>query len=117
MTRRVDCAFREMDRMRVEAAETSEILAGAVRLSVGEINGKRQLGAARRGGPDDCPPGVANAAAADAKDKPAHVTSGHAVTRDKIDRDRIKPTTAVICATPGKRAVGLFGRCCGNSFA
>ena len=77
--------------MRVEAGESSEPLAGAVRLPVGEINGKRQVRASLRGGSDDVPC-AANAAAADDKDKLSHVKSGHAVTRDQIDRDRVKPT-------------------------
>jgi hypothetical protein len=85
-----------MDRMRFEAEETSEILAGAVRLPVGEIGGKRQVGTPLREGPADGPSDAADAAAADAdaddKDMLSHVKGGHAVTRDKVDRDRIKPT-------------------------
>jgi Sugar-transfer associated ATP-grasp len=62
--------------MLVEAQHTAEILAGAVRPPVREIE--------RRAGPS-------GAAAGD------HATlsragSGHAVTRDRLDRDRIKPT-------------------------
>lgn len=79
--------------MRLEAEETSEILAGDVRLAVGEINGKRQVGAYLRGCPDDGLSGAANAAAAEDKDKLSHLKIGHAVTRDRVDRDRIKATT------------------------
>jgi Sugar-transfer associated ATP-grasp len=77
--------------MRVEADETSEALAGAVRLPIGEINGKRQPRAFLRGGPGESPLSAATAAAAD-EAKLSHVKNGHAVTRDKVDRDRIKPT-------------------------
>jgi hypothetical protein len=51
--------------MRVEADETSEALAGAVRLPIGEINGKRQPRAFLRGGPGESPLSAATAAAAD----------------------------------------------------
>ena len=78
--------------MRVEAEETSEILAGTVLLPVGEISGKRQVGASLRGGPDDGSLGTTDDADGDDKNKLSHVKSGHAVTRDKIDRDRIKAT-------------------------
>jgi Sugar-transfer associated ATP-grasp len=78
--------------MRVAAEETSEILAGAIRLPIGEINAKRRAEASLRGGPDDGPTGPANAAAVDGRDKLSQVRDGHAVTRDKVERDRIKPT-------------------------
>ena len=71
-----------MDRMLVEAQQTSEILAGAVRLPVEEIDGVREV--RQRD--------AANAAAADDEGEPSHLKGGHAVTRDKADRDRIKPT-------------------------
>jgi hypothetical protein len=77
--------------MRVEAGESSAPPAGAVRLRFGEIDGKRQVRASLRGGPDDSPPAV-NAAATDDKGQLSQVASGHAVTRDRVDRDRIKPT-------------------------
>ena len=68
--------------MLVEAQQTSEILAGAVRLPVEEIDGRREV--RQRD--------AANAAAADDEGEPSHLKGGHAVTRDKADRDRIKPT-------------------------
>ena len=77
--------------MRVEAGESSGPRRVTVRLPVREINGKRQVRASLRGGSDDGPC-AANAAAADDKDKLLYVKSGHAVTRDQIDRDRVKPT-------------------------
>jgi hypothetical protein len=80
-----------MDRMRVEAGESSEPLAGAVRLRVGEIDGRSLVRASLRGGWDNGPRAV-NAAATDDKDQLSHVAHGHAATRDQIDRDRVKPT-------------------------
>ena len=77
--------------MRVEAGESSAPLAGAVRLRFGEIDGNRRIGVPLRGGPDDGQRG-GNAAAADAEGQPCHGASGHAVTRDRVDRDRIRPT-------------------------
>ena len=62
--------------MLVEAQHTSEILTGAIRPPVREI--ERQVG----------PSG----AAADDSAKRSRAESGHAVTRDRLDRDRIKPT-------------------------
>jgi len=73
--------------MRVEVQEPSQILAGAVRFPDGEIAGQGQVGAFQRGAS-----GVADATAADAKDPPSQATSEHAVTRDRVDRDRVKPT-------------------------
>ena len=67
--------------MLIEAQGASEILAGAVRLPVREINGKRQIG----------PSGAENGAAAVNEEKRSHAESGHAVTRDRLERDRIKP--------------------------
>jgi hypothetical protein len=66
--------------MLVEAQQTSEILAVAVRPPVQEF--ERQVG----------PSGAANGAAPENDAKPSRAEGGHAVTRDKADRDRIKPT-------------------------
>jgi hypothetical protein len=78
--------------MRVEAEETSGPLADVVRLPIQEMDGKRQGGASGRCGSGDDSSRGAETAAPDDKNRLSHVETGHAVTRDKADRDRIKPT-------------------------
>lgn len=71
--------------MRFEAAESVDTLEGASRLPIGDLEGSREV--ALRNGSENAPSRVANG---EVEFSRAH--DGHAITRDRADRDRVKPT-------------------------
>jgi hypothetical protein len=80
------------DLMHLEAEEISGPLADAVDLPAPKISRKRQVGPAAHGGPAKNAADSAIASAGDREKGSAQVETGHAVTRDQADRDRIRPS-------------------------
>lgn len=76
--------------MRFEAAESMETLEGASGPPVKDLNGSCEV--ALRAGSDVGQSRAANVAAADGTVELSRANEGHAVTRDRADRDRVKAT-------------------------
>jgi Sugar-transfer associated ATP-grasp len=79
-----------MDCMRVEAVENADTLAGAVLPPAGDPDGGREVGAALRGR-SEAGPSRAVSVASGEDEAAGRANDGHAVTRDRADRDRVKP--------------------------